>query len=59
MGFPVRLLNWLGIISDTSIDKIISSKFFQVLAGIGGLVGFRASLVTILQGWPAIRDLLK
>ena len=58
ISFPIRLLNWFGIISDTSLDKIVSSKFFQVLAGIGGLVGFLASLVTILQGWPAIKDLL-
>ena len=58
IGFPIRLLNWFGIISETSFEKIVSSKFFQVLAGIGGLVEFVSSLVTILQGWPAVKDLL-
>lgn len=58
IGLPIRLLNWFGIISETSFEKIVSSKFFQVLAGVAGLAGFIASLVTILQGWPAIKDLL-
>lgn len=59
IGLPIRLLNWFGVISDTSFDKIVSSKFFQVLAGLGGLAGFIASVVTILQGWSAIKDLIK
>jgi hypothetical protein len=59
IGFPIRVLKWFGIISDTSFEKIVSSRAFQVLAGIGGLVGFIASIVTILQGWPTLKDLLK
>lgn len=58
IGLPILLLNWFGIISEASFEKIVSSKFFQVLAGIAGLAGFLASLVTILQGWQAIKDLL-
>lgn len=59
IGFPIRLLNWFGIISGTSFERIVSSKLFQVLAGIGGLVGFLASIVTILEGWSAVKSLLK
>lgn len=59
LGLPIRLLNWFGIISDTSFDKIVSSKLLKVLAGIGGLAGFLSSIVSILQGWPAIKELFK
>lgn len=58
IGFPVRLLNWFGIISETSFENILSSELFKALAGIGGLVAFISSLVTILQGWPAIKELI-
>ena len=58
IGFPIRLLNWFGIISETSFDNIVSSKLFKALAGIGGLVAFISSLVTILQGWPAVKELI-
>lgn len=59
LGFPIRLLNWFGIISDNSFDAIVSSKLFKVLAGIGGLAGFLASVVSILQGWPFLKELIK
>jgi hypothetical protein len=58
IGFPIRLLNWFGIISETSFDNIVSSKLFKALAGLGGLVAFISSLVTILQGWPAVKELI-
>jgi hypothetical protein len=47
-----------GEISETSFDNIVSSKLFKALAGIGGLVAFISSLVTILQGWPAVKELI-
>ncbi len=56
---PVGMLYWFGIISNSSFSKITSSQLFKVLAGIGGLVAFLSSLITILQGWPALKDLLK
>lgn len=40
IGFPIRLLNWFGIISETSFENIVSSKLFKVLAGIGGFGDF-------------------
>jgi hypothetical protein len=39
-------------------ENIVSSKLFKALAGIGGLVAFISSLVTILQGWPAVKELI-
>lgn len=54
IAFPVRLLNWFGIISDSSFSNITSSQLFKVFAGIGGLVAFLASLIQIFQAWPFI-----
>jgi hypothetical protein len=54
IAFPVRLLNWFGIISDSSLSKITSSQLFKVLSGIGGLAAFLASIIQIFQAWPFV-----
>ncbi len=59
IGLPVRMLYWFGIISNSSFSRITSSQLFKILAGLGALIGFLASIVTILQGWPSLKDLLK
>jgi hypothetical protein len=54
LGFPIRLLNWFGIISDSSFNRVTSSQPFKILSGVGGLVAFFASLIQIFQAWPFI-----
>ncbi|MDO3643844.1 hypothetical protein [Mucilaginibacter sp. L3T2-6] len=58
LGFPVYLLNWFGILSDSATHKVIRNVIFKFIAGIGALVTFVSGLVTIIQGKEQALSLL-
>ncbi|MFN7603337.1 MAG: hypothetical protein ACK5R0_18265 [Bacteroidota bacterium] len=49
-SLPIYILNWFGILTDNSLNKITTSLFYRTIVGIGGLVAFASGLVTIIQG---------
>jgi hypothetical protein len=57
VGLPFMLLKWFGIISDQTLDQITSNRFFRVLSGLVGLIGFFGSIVTIITGWEAFKNI--
>jgi hypothetical protein len=50
ISLPIYLLNWFGILSDTTVSKVTTNVIFKILAGIAGLVTFISGIVTIIQG---------
>lgn len=59
LGFPVKLLEWFGIIGGDTSDKLISNWLFKLVSGIVALAGFVSSLITIFAGWDQSRDFLE
>jgi hypothetical protein len=58
-GIPFYVFNWLGIIPDNTLSKIISNAIFKIFAGIGGFVAFVSALVTIIQGKEQAIEFIK
>lgn len=58
LSFPVRLLGWLGIISERSAERITSNAIFKVFTGIIGLISFASSVTGLIGGWQPFIDVL-
>lgn len=50
ISLPLFVLNWFGIFSGRTIDKVMDSVIYKVFTGIIALVAFASSIVTIIQG---------
>jgi hypothetical protein len=55
---PIYLLNWFGLISDKNVFKITSNLLYKIISGVGGLIAFVSSAVTIIQGKEAVIELM-
>ena len=51
LSLPANLLNWLGIITITAVNKYNSSIFFKILYSIITIVGLVSAIITIVMGW--------
>ena len=49
VAIPVYLLSWLGIVSESIANKVVTSIIFKMLSGILALLGFISALVTIVS----------
>lgn len=49
--FPIKLLYWFGIISETTTMKISASIIIKILGFLIGLIGFISSIMGIILGW--------
>lgn len=58
ISFPIAVLEWMGIISDSRSGIITGSRIFKFIEGIGVVVGLISSVVTILLGYEEIVALL-
>jgi hypothetical protein len=57
-SLPILILNWFGIFSRNSVDKIMGSAIYKIFSGIIGLVTFVSGIVTIVQGKEQTLDLI-
>ncbi len=57
LALPILVLNWLGVISITTVNSLNENLFFKVLSGLVALVGLLAGIVTIALGWERFLDL--
>ena len=62
ISLPLFVLNWFGIFSSRTVDRVTESTIYKVFTGIIALVTFASGIVTIIQGKEAtiafIRNLL-
>ncbi|MGO9613602.1 MAG: hypothetical protein ACLPX5_11270 [Dissulfurispiraceae bacterium] len=58
ISFPILLLSWLGVISETKALTISSSFFLRLLSGFFALIGFVSAIVTIALGWRQFREMI-
>lgn len=58
LSIPVRALQWVGLISAITVSRAIHSELFRIVAGIVALIGFAASVMTLVLGWPEFKEIL-
>lgn len=51
VAVPAYLLGWFGIISESTLQRWVSSLIFSVISGVVALAGFASAIVTIVIGW--------
>lgn len=51
LSIPILLLSWFGIFSTRTVNRIIDSAFFKIIAGLFALVTFISGVVTIIVGY--------
>jgi hypothetical protein len=51
LSIPILLLSWFGIFSTRTVNRIIDSTFFKIIAGLFALVTFISGVVTIIVGY--------
>lgn len=56
--FPLNLLYWFGIISETTNMKISSSMIIKLLGFLIALIGFISSVMGIILGWDEFIKLI-
>jgi hypothetical protein len=49
--FPLSLLNWLGIIRESTVARIMGNVLFKLIAGIIALLSLLGTIITIVTGW--------
>ena len=49
--FPIKLLAWLGIVSDNIASIFYSNSFISIFSGILALIGLVGGVITIALGW--------
>ncbi len=59
ISLPLYLLNWFGVLGDTSFYRVMHSVIYKFITGVCGLVTFVSGLVTIIQGKEATVALFK
>lgn len=50
ISLPLFILNWFGIFSSRTVDKVMESTLYKVFTGIIALITFASGIVTIIQG---------
>ncbi|EIM65473.1 hypothetical protein [Desulfobacter postgatei] len=58
VALPAYLLGWLGVISDLTVKRIVSSLLFSAISGIFALVGFVSAILTIVIGWDKFLEIV-
>lgn len=59
LSIPVIMLQWLGIISADLRRKAESSIVMTMLSALVSVVGFVASIITIVLGWNEFVSILR
>jgi hypothetical protein len=59
LELPARILRDLGLLSELRLFTITESRAFKVLAAIGAVAAFVASLATIAGEWDALVRLVR
>jgi hypothetical protein len=58
LSLPIRVLNWFGIINNSTVDKITVNGFFKMISGLIGFISFVSAIITIVTGWDAFKIIL-
>ena len=56
---PVKILVWLGLVSDNREASFVGSIFFKVFDGFVTIIGFVSSIFTIVLGWDEFGELMR
>lgn len=51
LSIPFALLQWIGILSTSTLETIINSKFLGILSKLTALLGFIAIIVGLVVDW--------
>lgn len=54
LSFPIRVLQWVGIISSSVVTDVEKTSIFKFLALLISLIGLIASILEIIDGWDRI-----
>jgi len=58
ISLPLMILNWVGIFSSKTVDKIMANTLYKIFTGIIALVTFLSGIVTIIQGKEQTLELI-
>jgi hypothetical protein len=58
VSFPVSILGWLGALSERTVSALISSKSFQFVSALVGIVGFISAVMGIALGWDQFKKMV-
>lgn len=50
ISLPIYILNWFGLLTDSTVSKVTTNLIYKIVIGIGGLIAFLSAVVTIIQG---------
>ncbi len=59
IGFPIQLLKWFGIISNSTFYRFTTSKLTKFVSGFVALITFIGTLITIFAGWDQSVEFVK
>jgi hypothetical protein len=59
LSIPLFILNWFGIFSNRTVNRIIGGTLYKIITGIIALVTLISSLVTIIVGKEQTIEFLK
>lgn len=51
LGFPVRLLGWVGLLSTGIVHRGLGSSFARILSGLATLAMLLSAIIGIVVGW--------
>ena len=59
ISLPFFILYWLGLISSSFLEKIINNSILKLISGFIALIGFIASIMSIILGWETFVRLIQ
>jgi hypothetical protein len=58
LASPMTLLSWFGVISATTLSRLVGGKPFEAFTAIATLLGFVGTIFTLALGWEDMHKLI-
>ena len=57
-ALPLTLLGWLGALSETTVTRLTSGRFFKGISAFAALVGFVSAVMGVALGWEQFTQMV-
>jgi len=57
-ALPLTLLGWLGALSETTVTRLTSGRFFKGVSAFAALVGFVSAVMGVALGWEQFTQIV-
>jgi hypothetical protein len=57
-ALPLTLLGWLGALSETTVTRLTSGRFFKTISSFAALVGFVSAVMGVVLGWEQFTQMV-